>query len=82
MQGFSGGSESQQSTCDAGDPGLVQVPPELGRSPGEGNHYLLQYSHLENSMDRGAWGSQRVGYNCAINTFTFLWYDYKHLLSE
>ena len=28
------------------------------------------------------WGSQRVGYNCAINTFTFLWYDYKHLLSE
>ena len=29
--------------------------PGLGRSPGEGNGYLLQYSGLENSMDRGAW---------------------------
>ena len=29
--------------------------PELGRSPGEGNGYPLQYSGLENSMDRGAW---------------------------
>ena len=34
------------------DPGLI---PGLGRSPGEGNDYLLQYSGLENSMDRGAW---------------------------
>ena len=34
------------------DPGLT---PELGRSPGEGKGYPLQYSHLENSMDRGAW---------------------------
>ena len=38
------------STCNAGDPGLI---PRLGRSPGEGNGYPLQYSRLENSMDRG-----------------------------
>ena len=37
---------------DTGDAGLI---PELGRSPGEGNGNPLQYSCLENSMDRGAW---------------------------
>ena len=36
----------------AGDPGSS---PGLGRSPGDGNGYPLQYSWLENSMDRGAW---------------------------
>ena len=35
-----------------GDPGLI---PESGRSPGEGNGNLLQYSCLKNPMDRGAW---------------------------
>ena len=54
MQG-SGGSEDQESTRNAGDLGLVQVPPGMGRSPGEGNHYLLQDSRLENSTNRGAW---------------------------
>ena len=49
--GFSGGSDSKESTCDAGDLGLI---PGLGRSPEEGNGYPLQYSHRENSMDRGA----------------------------
>ena len=38
--------------ANAGDPGLI---PGLGRSPGEGNGYPLQYSCLENSMDAGAW---------------------------
>ena len=38
--------------ANAGDLGLI---PGLGRSPGEGNGYLLQYSCLENSMNRGAW---------------------------
>ena len=33
------------------------MTPGLGRSPGEGNSYLLQHSGLENSMDRGAWQS-------------------------
>ena len=38
--------------ANAGDAGSI---PGLGRSPGEGKGYLLQYSCLENSMDRGAW---------------------------
>ena len=44
--GFLGGSAGKVSTCNAGDLGLI---PGLGRSPGEGNGYLLQYSGLENS---------------------------------
>ena len=46
--GFPGGSAGKESTCSAGDLGLI---PGLGRSPGEGNDYPLQYSGLENSMD-------------------------------
>ena len=49
---FPDSSDGKESACSAGDPGLI---PELGRSPGEGNGYSLQYSCLENSMDRGAW---------------------------
>ena len=49
--GFPGGSERKESTCNAGDLGLI---PRLGRSLGEGNGYPLQYSGLKNSMDRGA----------------------------
>ena len=43
-----GDSDSQESASSAGDPGLI---PGLGRSPGEGNGYPLQYSGQENSMD-------------------------------
>ena len=46
--GFPCGSASKESTCNAGDLGLI---PGLGRSPGEGKGYPLQYSSLENSMD-------------------------------
>ena len=46
------GSESKESACNEGDPGLI---PGLERSPGEGNGSPLQYSFLENSMDRRAW---------------------------
>ena len=46
------GSAGKESSCSAGDLGL---PPELGRSPGEGKGYPLQYSGLENSMDY-QWG--------------------------
>ena len=49
--GFSGGSDDKASTCSSGDPGSV---PQSGRSPAEGNDYPLQYSCLENSMNRGA----------------------------
>ena len=51
-QGFPHSSVGKESACDAGDPGSI---PGLGKSPGEGNGNLLQYSCLENSMDRGAW---------------------------
>ena len=43
---------SKESVCNAGDSGLI---PGLGRSPGKGNDNPLQYSCLENPMDRGAW---------------------------
>ena len=49
--GFRGGLYSKESACKAGDPGPI---PGWGRSPGEGSGYPLQYSGLENSMDRGA----------------------------
>ena len=51
----------QESACNAEDLGLI---PGMGGSPGEGNGYPLQYSCLENYMDREAWRvSQRVGYD-------------------
>ena len=46
--GFSCGSAGKESTCNAGDLGLI---PGFGRSPGEGKGYPLQYSGLENPMD-------------------------------
>ena len=59
------GVDGKESVCNAGDPGSI---PGLGRSPVEGKGNPLQYSHLENPMDRGAWqatvhGVQRVRHN-------------------
>ena len=51
--GFPGGSAGKESACNAGDLGLI---PRLGRSPGEGNGYPLQYSGLESSMNGVAHG--------------------------
>ena len=56
--GFPGDSDSKEPSCNAGDP--VSVP-GLGRSPGEGNNYALQYSCLENPMDRGGWQTSVYG---------------------
>ena len=50
--GFPSGSENKASACNAGDPGSI---PGLGRCPREANGNPLQYSCLENPMDRGAW---------------------------
>ena len=50
--GFLGGSVGKESACNYGDMGSI---PGLGRFPGEGNGYLLQYSYLGNSMDRESW---------------------------
>ena len=57
--GFPGSSDSKVSACNAGELGSIPVS---GRSPGEGNGNPLQYSCLENPMDRGAlWATvQRV----------------------
>ena len=49
---FPGGSDGKASSYNAEDLGSI---PGLGRSPGEGNGNPLQYSCLENPMDRGAW---------------------------
>ena len=67
------GSDSKGSASSAGDQGSI---PGSGRSPGVGNGNSLQYSYLENPMDRGAGGlqsmrSQRVRHDWAINTLTF-----------
>ena len=62
---FPGISDTKESTCNAGDPGLI---PGSGRSPAEGKGNPLQYSCLENSMKEELggiqpMGSQRIGYN-------------------
>ena len=62
----------KESACSAGDPGSI---PRLGKSPGEGNGNPLQYSCLENPLDRGAWqatvhGVARVGHDWTTNTTT------------
>ena len=49
---FPGGSDGKESACNVGDPGLI---PGSGRSPREGNGNWLQYSCMENPMDREAW---------------------------
>ena len=56
-----------QPACNSGDLGLI---PGLGRSPGEGNSYPLQYSCLENSMERGAWWApvRPLQYSCLENS--------------
>ena len=64
---FPGGSDGKVSGYNAGDLGLI---PGLGGSPGEGNDNPLQYSCLENPMDRGTWlaavhGVTRVGHDLA-----------------
>ena len=50
--GFPGDSDDKEFACNAGEPGSI---PGLGRSSGEGNGNPLQYSCLENPMDRGSW---------------------------
>ena len=55
--GFPGGSDGKESAYSAGDLALITG---LGRSPGEGNGNPLQYSRLENPMDRGTRGVQSM----------------------
>ena len=72
-QGFPGGSDGKESACNVE---TLDSIPESERSPGEGNGNPLQYSCLENSMDKGPCGlqsieSQRVRHDWVTNTFTF-----------
>ena len=71
FQSFPGGSDVKASACNAGDLGSI---PGLGRSPGEGNGNPLQYSCLENPMDRGAWWATVHGVaksRTRLSDFTF-----------
>ena len=56
--GFLGGSTVKNLPANAGDAGSI---PGSGKSPGEGNDNPLQYSCLENPMDRGAWQAKVYG---------------------
>ena len=70
MGDFPGGSDSKASAYNVGDQGSI---PGSGRSPGERNGNLLQYSCLENTMDGGAWWAivQRVANSqTRLNDFT------------
>ena len=65
------GSDGKESSCNAGDLGSI---PGLGRSPGEGNGNPLQYSCLQNPMDRGAWWATDDGVaktRTRLNNFQF-----------
>ena len=62
----------KETACNAGDARDMGSIPGLGRSPGGGHSNPLQYSCLENSIDRGAWwatvhGSQRVGHDWRLS---------------
>ena len=72
---FHGGSDGKES-CNAGDLGCI---PGSGRSPGEGNGNPLQYSCLENPMDRGAGGLLSVGLQESVMTE---WVTFSLSLSE
>ena len=55
LRGFPGGSCGKETTCSVGEPRDMGLIPELGRFHGEGHGKPLQYSCLENPMDRGSW---------------------------
>ena len=66
----------KESACSAGDLGLI---PGSGRSPGEGHGYPLQYSCLENPMDRGAWQATIHGIiksQTRLSNISFLFFSF------
>ena len=72
--GFPGASDGKESACDAEDVGNEGSILGLGRSPGEGDDNPLQYSFLENPMDRGAWRATVHGVTkhwTRLSDFTF-----------
>ena len=75
--GFPGGSGSEESSCNAGDLGSIHG---LGRSPGEGKGYPLQYSALENSMDCIVHGVAKS--QTQLNDFPFTFMPHETYLTE
>ena len=69
VRAFPGGSVVKNPAASAGDTGLT---PRLGRSPGEGNGYLLQFSCLGNPMDRGTWWATVHGVTTESDTTEWL----------
>ena len=73
LYGFLSGSVGKESACNAGHLGSI---PGLGKFPGERNGNSLQYSCLENSMEKlgrlQSMGLQRVGHDCATNFYFHL----------
>ena len=74
MMGFPGGSEVKAPACNAGDLGLI---PGSGRSTGEGNDNPLQYSCLENPMDREAWCATVYGITKSQTQLSNLTFTFK-----
>ena len=71
-RGFPGGSDGKESACNVGNLGSI---PGSGRSPGEGHSNPLQYSCLENPMERGAWRATVHGVTKSwtrLSDFTYL----------
>ena len=80
LMGFPGGSDGKASSCNGGD---LDSIPGWGRSPGEGNGNLLQYSCLENPVDREVWqatvhGVTRIRHDLATKPLC-LYFDWKNI---
>ena len=81
-RGSPGCSDGKESACNAGDSNSI---PGSGRSPGEGNSNLLQYSCLENPMDRGALQATVYGVTKSqtqLSNFTFQKTSWSKFLNE
>ena len=83
--GFPDGLAHKESTCSAGDTEDTGSIPGWGRAPGEGNGSLLQYSCLENPIDRGTWlvtGHGVAKHQTWLNTRYMLRYNWQKLIKS